>query len=298
MTCSKHELELIQTKWGFYQYRPLPSDEALQAYYAEQYFQQGLGSYAVSYTDEEKAWFRLRSWLLHEKVRLLRNGKTGGRFLDVGCGEGWLLNEFFDQGYAVQGLDFSIEGIRKIHPHLLSSFQQGNVYEELVRILAKREVYDVVAIINVIEHVKFPDRLLADLRQVMDENSILLVFAPNDFSLLHAYLEQEKIISKKWWLRYPDHLSYFNKESMGNLLEDMGLAVQCVVGDHPIDLHLLCEHSNYVEDSSKGPGTHCYRMRWDNFLAGLDRNKLLSIYETLGSMGVGRNLAYYAMLKK
>jgi hypothetical protein len=34
-------------------------------------------------------------------------------------------------------------------------------------------------------------------------------------------------------------------------------------------------------------------VRVDNFLGEIDRDKLLALYEVLGSMGVGRNLVYY-----
>ena len=294
----KQEPKLVKTKWGFYQYRPLPTDEKLRTYYAERYFQQGLGSYAVSYSDEEKEWFRLRSWFQYEKAMQLLSKSTACRFLDVGCGEGWLLNEFFSRGHTVKGMDFSIEGIQKFHPQLLPFFKQGNIYELLDKTLASKEEFDVIAIINVIEHVKFPEKLLAGLKGIMAEDAILLVFAPNDFSALHEHLEKNGFISRQWWLRYPDHLSYFNRQSMCSFLDDMGYEVKSVVGDHPVDLNLLCENSNYVEDRSKGPSTHCYRIRWDNFLAGIDRHKLLRVYEILGSMGVGRNLAYYSALKR
>ena len=41
--------QLIKTKWGFYQYTPLPSEEELRQYYAEKYYQQAEGSYELLY---------------------------------------------------------------------------------------------------------------------------------------------------------------------------------------------------------------------------------------------------------
>lgn len=292
----KKEPKLIKTKWGFYQYHPLPSDEELEQYYAQTYYQQGMGSYEVSYTDEEKKWFGLRSWMLFEKAQKLCDGK-GKKYIDVGCGEGWLLKEFFSNGYAVTGLDFSSEGIRKFHSELLPFLTQGNVYGLLADIIEKGKKYDIVSLANVIEHVKFPHDLLNNIKKIMAKESLLVIVAPNDFSELHNHLEEKKFITKQWWLKYPDHLSYFNKGSMGNLLNDLGYEVRSVVGDHPIDLNLLNDNSNYDRDESKGPNTHQYRIRQDNFLAAIDRQKLLQIYEILGSMGVGRNLIYYCTLK-
>jgi len=56
--------DLICTKWGFYQYNPLPEEKELEEYYANKYYQEGRGSYEVSYLDEEIAWYRLR--IVHE----------------------------------------------------------------------------------------------------------------------------------------------------------------------------------------------------------------------------------------
>ena len=85
---------------------------------------------------------------------------------------------------------------------------------------------------------------------------------------------------------------------MTNLLSDTGFNLKSVVADNPIDLNLLNDNSNYIEDPLKGEKTHYFRVRTDNFLAGLDANKLLQIYEILGSMGVGRDLNYYCCLAK
>ncbi len=94
-------------------------------------------------------------------------------------------------------------------------------------------------------------------------------------------------------MAYPDHLSYFNKESMCNLLADLKFDIKCIVADNPIDLNLLNDNSNYINDQSKGKDTHLFRVRSDNFLGGIDKEKLIKLYEVLGSMGVGRDLVYY-----
>ena len=81
---------------------------------------------------------------------------------------------------------------------------------------------------------------------------------------------------------------------MNNFLEKKGFFVQSIVGDNPIDLNLLNQNSNYVEDSDKGKHAHYFRVITDNFLASVDIDKLLDIREIMGSMGVGRNLIYFA----
>ena len=298
MKDTKGHPELIKTKHGFYQYHPLPSDDELQEYYANKYYQQGLGSYPVSYTDEEINYFKLKAWLIYTKVSQLMDIKKEKRFIDIGCGEGWALNEFSKKGHRVQGLDFSKYGIEKFHPHLLGFFEQGNVFELLNKKTENGIKHDVLLLANVIEHVVDPENLLKKIKKLMTQDSLLIIVAPNDFSPLHEYLISHGIITKKFWLGYPDHLSYFNKESMTNLLIDMGFKLNAVIADNPIDLNLLNDNSNYIENPRKGKKTHYFRVKTDNFLASLDRVKLLELYEVLGSMGVGRDLNYYCSLIK
>jgi len=290
-------LKLTKTKWGFYQYTPLPSNEELRKYYADKYFQEGLGSYSTSYTEEEVSHLKLKTDLIHCKITQLTNSNTKDKTLiDIGCGEGWLMDKFHHRGTSVFGIDFSRHGIEKFHPHLTPFFKQGNLYELIEHQINTATKFDLLLVANVIEHVIDPVLFLNRIKKMMHQESILSIITPNDFSPLHQLLLKERKISKEFWLCYPDHLSYFNKTSMCNLLDDQGFKIRSIVADNPIDINLLNDNSNYVEDPTKGENTHLFRLRIDNFLGQLNIEKLLQIYELLGSIGVGRNLNYYCSL--
>jgi 2-polyprenyl-3-methyl-5-hydroxy-6-metoxy-1,4-benzoquinol methylase len=285
--------KLAKTKWGFYHYSPHPSDKELSDYYANKYYQTGRGSYSPKYTKEEIAYFKLKAKLIYLEASKIIKIEPGRKLIDIGCGEGWIMNEFHNHAIQVSGLDFSRHGIKKFHPHLLSFFEQGNIFAKLRQKLSEGPLVDIIILANVIEHVKEPVALLKEIKEFMTADTLLVIVAPNDFSLLHDLLWGKKFIPRKFWLCYPDHLSYFNKDSMTNLLLDLGFRIHATVADNPVDLNLLNENSNYIKDPDKGKKAHLFRVRMDNFLAGVDIDKLLSIYETLGSMGVGRDLNYY-----
>lgn len=294
----RKDLKLVRTKYGFYQYDPKPSDKFLAHYYARRYYQTGQGSYEVSYTKEEKKYFRLKASLIYRQWSLLANLTGGQTVLDAGCGEGWLLNEFFRQGHPVLGLDYSEFALKKFHPQLLKYFEAGNFHDSLNRTIQERRKYDVVVLANVIEHVVSPEKLLSQIQKILAPPGWLIVVAPNDFSSLHRHLLSQKVIRKPFWLAYPDHLSYFSKESMEKFLAARGFPVKVVVAENPVDLNLLNVNSNYIEDPKKGKNIHFFRVRTDNFLAGIDPDKLLEVYRIFGSMGVGRDLVYFCPAKK
>lgn len=286
-------IKIRKNKWGFYQYDPLPSEKELQEFYEKKYYQEGRGSYEIAYSEEEIAYFKLKASLIYRGTVKLSHVTEGKTLLDVGCGEGWVMDKFFQSGDSVTGLDSSRFALEKFHPHLLPFFEQGNIYDVLREKSKQQITFDFIVCANVLEHVVDPAGLLSIVRNLMHPHSLLILIVPNDFSDLHQHLLKTKKISKEFWLCYPDHLSYFNKDSMGKFLKDSGFSVRAVVADNPVDLNLLNDNSNYVEDQSKGKNTHFFRVRMDNFLASIDEEKLLSLYEVLGSMGVGRDLNYY-----
>lgn len=293
MTDRSDQVTLVRTKYGFYQYSPLPTIEQLQQYYRDKYFQEGHGSYSVSYTQEEIAYFRLKARLIYQKASELIDLNDRKSFIDIGCGEGWVMSEFNSRNHDVSGLDFSSYGIERFSPHLSACFEQGDIGHNLDDRIIRGMKYNVLLLANVVEHVLDPAETIDKVKQLMLPGALLIIVAPNDFSDLHDHLLAKKYISRKFWLCYPDHLSYFNKESMTDFLGKKGIHVEAVVADNPIDLNLLNDNSNYVQDPAKGKMTHYFRARSDNFLASIDQDKLLKIYEIFGSMGVGRDLTYY-----
>lgn len=287
--------DLVKNQWGFYQYKNQPSESSLQEYYRDKYYQEGRGSYQVAYSSEEIKWLRFRAEVIMKNCQELlpRDGLT---VLDVGCGEGWLMDAFHKAGHTVSGIDYSSAGIHKFHPHLESHLFQGDIYKHLDDLRGERVTYDILTCCNVVEHVLDPFALVQKLKHLIKNDGVLVIMVPNDFSALHEYLMANKHIDKSWWLCYPDHLSYFNKDGMAEFMNASGFKIDIISGDNPIDLNLMNDNSNYVKDPSRGKATHQFRVRSDNFLASIDQDKLIQIYKLLGSMGVGRNLAYFARI--
>ncbi len=285
--------QLILTKHGYWTYEPKPSVEELADYYAKKYYQEGCGSYSVDYSDEEISYFQLKASLIFLHIKRSYQFLSRASLVDIGCGEGWLMDRFAAEGFDVKGVDFSAYAIKKFHPRLEPFFEQGNIYEVLNCYLESGCSYDIAVIANVIEHVIDPAQLLAQVKKILKPSGILVIVAPNDFSPLQKELLEKKYIEEPFWLTYPEHLSYFNKDSMSRLLKDQGYRLDAAIADNPIDLNLFNDNSNYVRDKAKGKATHFFRVRTDNFLAKIGIDKLLDLYTVLGSAGVGRDLTYF-----
>lgn len=277
--------------FGFYEIKQKPTPEELRDYYAKRYYQENLTTYQPEYPAEElehiEGKLRLRHWVLEQ----LRKGSGAGSFLDIGCGEGWALDYFQRQGWEVLGLDFSSFSLEKLHPTLRSQLRTGDLYEEVQKLVAASERFDVLWLDNVLEHVLEPADLLRHCRTLIKPNGVLVVDVPNDFSALQLHLLDSGQIDRPFWVVLPDHLSYFNPMGLRNLAEATGWHTTKILGDQPIDLNLLNPAANYVMNRAVGKAAHQARLTQDNLLlrtASLPA--VAAYYEALAAVGLGRSI--------
>lgn len=149
--------------------------------------------------------------LLGQLPRLL-NGPAR-RILDVGCGDGVLLELCKEAGLDCEGGEVSqplVENLRR-------RFGEAAIHgSSLVHI--PPETFDVVFLINVIEHVEDPLELLEQVYQVLRPGGIVLIHAPN-FGGLPARLR-----GPHWHQIAPlVHLYYFTPATLRKVIAKSGL---------------------------------------------------------------------------
>ncbi len=292
-------------EFGFYEIKHKPTLAALRDYYAQRYYQENLTTYQAAYPPEElehiEGKLRLRHWVLEDLRRAHAATEpksaplpTSGSFLDIGCGEGWALAYFQRQGWEVLGLDFSSYSLEKFHPALRGRLRTGDLYEELQKLAAAGQQYEVLWLDNVLEHVLDPADLLRRCRALVKPDGVLVVDVPNDFSALQQHLLASGQIDRPFWVVLPDHLSYFNPAGLRNLAAATGWTTTKVIGDQPIDLNLLNPDTNYVMNREAGKAAHRARLEQDNFLlrtASLPA--VAAYYEALAAVGLGRSIVAF-----
>lgn len=277
---------------GYLEVEPKPSVEELRQYYEDKYYQNESASYSHAYSDEEKKYFNTKiSQKDFTLTQLLKTSKNQS-LLDIGCGEGFTLEYFSKKGWNVQGIDFSDFGIKNIHPHLTNFFIKGNIWETIENLFKKNKKYDVVWLDNVLEHVVDPAVLLKKAAELTNDNGILIVEVPNDYSAFQQALFDTKKVNRKYWEAYPDHLAYFSRESLISLCENNNWKTEKVIGDFPIEWFLMNNHSNYCNDKSLGKQAHASRIFLENFLEEKTTNKhdLIDFYESMSKINQGRQI--------
>jgi 2-polyprenyl-3-methyl-5-hydroxy-6-metoxy-1,4-benzoquinol methylase len=279
----------MQNPLGFYSASPLPDPAALSKFYAESYFQNAVSStYSTSYDELELAYKRLKARALVELA--FEHNPPANSFVDIGAGEGFLMKAAQTKGCDVQGADFSTYGVEKFHPELLDFLSAGDVFYFLDSCVAEKRQFAICSAINVVEHVIDPYRFMALLREIMAERGIALVTVPNDYSRLQMHLLENGEIDREFWFAPPQHLHYFNTETLATFCQSQGFKVLDMVADFPVDLFLLNPAANYIMKPDVGKHAHHARMNTDLLIIEHGYEKYLQYYRAMAAVGLGRDI--------
>jgi 2-polyprenyl-3-methyl-5-hydroxy-6-metoxy-1,4-benzoquinol methylase len=275
---------------GFYQIEEKPSTEFLKDYYAKKYYQEEKGNYRLVYDDAELAYINAKIGQKFELINswLSSNEKT---LLDIGCGEGFTLRYFKEEGYHVTGLDFSDYGCMAMNPDCVQHLITGDVFENIGQFIRKEQKFDVIWMSNLLEHVLDPVQLLKDCQNLISDGGILIIQVPNDYSELQEFLLDRNKISKEFWIAYPDHISYFNKESLMSCAQYAGWKSLDCLADFPIDWYLVNDHANYISDRSKGKEAHRSRIELELLIHANGPDQANDFFRSLANIGMGRQIS-------
>jgi 2-polyprenyl-3-methyl-5-hydroxy-6-metoxy-1,4-benzoquinol methylase len=296
---------LIDTPFGYKVFREPPTQNELNSFYAKNYFQNPAKDfvYQIEYSVEENLERSLRINLLYDFIDLhtsknLEVSPTGldtnmqrKKFLDVGCGEGFVLKFFQDRAWEISGVDFSTHGIRTHNPDLEPYIIQGDFYELLSSTKEKGSKFDVIFLGNVLEHVLDPVALVDLLKSLLEKYGLLVITVPNDFSDLQRFLLDNNKVGEEYWIAYPDHLNYFNLDNLSRLLSDRNLPVIDQFSDFPIEWFLVNANSNYVSNKFMGKDAHNARMSISTLInSSKNLEAKINFWRSLSSLGMGRTI--------
>ena len=277
---------------GYLRVDPLPSSAELSAYYYSDYYQNPLGTYASEYTLDEIKHKAIRNQFLFRVLTDQVSHSKNFTFLDIGCGEGFLLATFAKNGWNVLGLDFSSYGVEKFNSSLLKNFIVGDIYDSIESLIEINKKFDCINLGNVLEHAISPVLLLERIRNLMSQHSSLLITVPNDFSKLQEFLQDHNMIEKQYWIAVPDHLNYFNHISLSETVRRSQLILMEVFADFPIEWFLANDRSNYSKYPSAGKAAHFSRVMLDSLItSGEDFKAIKNFWSAMPGVGQGRTVS-------
>jgi 2-polyprenyl-3-methyl-5-hydroxy-6-metoxy-1,4-benzoquinol methylase len=123
----------------------------------------------------------------------------GVAVLDVGCGGGFFTNVLHEQGANVVGVDYAPHGIAFGHNRYPDV--DLRVHSALELETLGENQFEVVTLLDVIEHISDHDRLMRGIRHVLKPNGRLIISTDADDSLWHTSASYHR------WMARLEHLS-------------------------------------------------------------------------------------------
>jgi SAM-dependent methyltransferase len=143
-------------------------------------------------------------------LEAVRRYKAGGRLLDVGAASGMLVEQAQRMGFSAEGVEPSRWLAEKARERGLTVHLGTLPHADI------RGRFDVVTMVDVIEHVCDPAALVASARAVLAGDGVLAVVTPDSASLA------ARLMGWKWWHYRVAHIGYFNLHNLDRLFASAG----------------------------------------------------------------------------
>jgi 2-polyprenyl-3-methyl-5-hydroxy-6-metoxy-1,4-benzoquinol methylase len=146
--------------------------------------------------------------------------------LDLGCGNGHLVNYLLSQGYNVYGTDASEDGItiaRKLNPNrfFIQDLSTGKLPQELQKL-----TFDTIISTEVIEHLYDPDGFINFCKKALNGKGEIIISTP-----YHGYLKNLSLsLLNKWDAHFSPmwhggHIKFWSKATLSTILTKAGFTV-------------------------------------------------------------------------
>lgn len=144
------------------------------------------------------------------------NANKGAKLLDIGCGNGSLIQRLAKREWDVRGIDFDEKAVKHCQSKGL------NVTDgDLISQKFNDSSFDVITLNHVLEHLFNPLEVINECFRILKPGGELVISTPNNNSWLYNK------IFKKYWLTLdpPRHVIIYNRKSLTSILRNTGFYI-------------------------------------------------------------------------
>jgi len=191
------------TACGFIFSNPRPEQQAYIRHYGE--LDEGSGQV---FRDLQAAGDLTEgSTLLAQYISEILKQRPNGRLVDIGCGVGSFVNALNTEHWTVEGVEPSTNAASAARRDGLS------IHEGFLGSIAlEPDGYDVVTILNVLEHIWDPNMALVEINRIAKDDALLVVAVPNTRYPIAGLAEFFEI----------EHVSHFTAQTVRDFLHKHG----------------------------------------------------------------------------
>ncbi|MFP4162453.1 MAG: class I SAM-dependent methyltransferase [Chitinispirillaceae bacterium] len=148
------------------------------------------------------------------------------RIFEIGTGTGEFISAC--ESEHVSGIDLSFEAVRKARSYAPHAKMVNSAGESLP---FKANSFDIVVMCEVIEHVEDPDKVLREIRHILNDSGHLIISFPNYLHLLYFFIfEMSILLNQPKWIdrQIVDRILFY--PSMKKTLHKHGFSLVDVCG--------------------------------------------------------------------
>ncbi len=237
---------------------PLPSTEALAAYYSAYFYQHEKPDYIARY-EQDQEWWQLcvHAPLLEQAWKLLPEHIEFPRIMEIGAGPGLALDVAREWGWKTYALEPSPVCAQRLKAHGHTTFQ--TTLEQVPQHQGEwADGVDVLYLYEVLEHQPCPEDFLLRCYDMLAPGGVIVICVPNDCSPIQyavcRYLKREP-----YWYAPPQHLHYFSPKMLQLVLRRSGFTIKGMRGSAALELAIF-DGQNYLGNETIGRAVHTARM--------------------------------------
>ena len=272
---------------GFKHQYPFPEPSVAAEFYAGSYYEDVRPKYLETIRkdrDHRRMWAADKLTVFREILGSDLPARP--RILDIGASFGTFLEYFAEQGWESVGVEPSRLAARVAVEEL--GLNVHNAMLEDVTVSDLGGPFDVAHIAGTLDHLLDPDGFIARCaRELVVPGGLLCIETANQFNPLQMAVAALTPDSPMWWIT-PDHIGYFDRDSLNLMLSRQGFATQHEMSIFPMEIFPLMG-SNFVLDPAVGPACHQQRVAFEKNLHDIGHDATRrKFYETLATGGFGR----------
>jgi hypothetical protein len=110
----------------------------------------------------------------------------------------------------------------EVHIYDISGIETNGRLRKVSKETATQNHYDLIVCSNVLEHVSYPSKVLAEIKAVMASTTVLYIEVPLE-NLVKANEDGAQLLTKK--RHWHEHINFFSKDSLIELVNGSGLSL-------------------------------------------------------------------------
>jgi hypothetical protein len=100
-------------------------------------------------------------------------------------------------------------------------------------------------------------------------------------------------VDHPYWVAPPEHLSYFDTQSLLKTVNATGWKCTEMISDFPVDWFLFNVGSNYISNRLIGKSVHKARVQIETVINRQPVDRVLAFWSAAAQLGLGRNITAF-----